>query len=99
MHGNQQNHISPFLLLTKILQILITKRFKNYFFYQRFGIKTKENVLGFIPGRSDEIIVLSHIMIILADNGKICNGADDDGSGTSALLEIAKVFQKQMTMV
>ena len=57
--------------------------------------KPAENVLGFIPGKSDEIIVLSaHYDHIGYDNGEICNGADDDGSGTSALLEIAKAFQK-----
>jgi hypothetical protein len=29
------------------------------------------------------------------ENGNVYNGADDDGSGTVALLEIAQAFQKQ----
>ena len=49
--------------------------------------KTGENVLGFIPEFSDEIIVISaHYDHIGYDRGEICNGADDDGSGTSSLI-------------
>lgn len=56
-----------------------------------------ENVLAFIPGteKPNEIIVISahydHIGII---NNQIHNGADDDGSGTVAVLEIAEAFKK-----
>jgi Zn-dependent M28 family amino/carboxypeptidase len=32
-------------------------------------------------------------------NGNVYNGADDDGSGTVALLEIAQAFQKQKKKV
>ena len=57
--------------------------------------KTGENVLGYIPGVTDEIIVISaHYDHIGYDRGEICNGADDDGSGTSSLLSISKAFQK-----
>ncbi len=57
--------------------------------------KTGENVLGFIPGVTDEVIVISaHYDHIGYDRGEICNGADDDGSGTSSLLSISKAFQK-----
>ncbi|WP_338793950.1 M28 family peptidase [Bernardetia sp. MNP-M8] len=54
-----------------------------------------ENVLGFLEGtdKKEEIIVLTahydHIGII---DGKIYNGADDDGSGTTAVLELAEAF-------
>ena len=58
-------------------------------------IKTAENVIGFIPGNSEELIVISaHYDHIGYDQGEICNGADDDGSGTVSLLSIAKAFQK-----
>lgn len=55
------------------------------------------NIWAFIPGNEypDEIIVLSahydHEGIV---NGEIYNGADDDGSGTVALLTIAEAMQK-----
>lgn len=58
-------------------------------------IMHSENVLGFIEGTDlkDEIVVItSHYDHIGYDNGEICNGADDDGSGTVSLLEIAEAF-------
>lgn len=54
-----------------------------------------ENVLGFLEGsdKSEEVIVITahydHIGII---GGEIYNGADDDGSGTVAVMEIAEAF-------
>lgn len=56
-----------------------------------------ENVLAYIEGseKPEEIIVLSaHLDHIGYYNGEICNGADDDGSGTVALIEIAEAFKK-----
>ncbi|QIE58810.1 M28 family peptidase [Rasiella rasia] len=56
-----------------------------------------ENVVAFIKGseKPDEIIVLSaHYDHVGMENGKIFNGADDDGSGTVAMLEMAEAFQK-----
>lgn len=55
-----------------------------------------ENVLAFIKGseKPDEIIVLSaHLDHEGIKDGEIYNGADDDGSGTVALLEIAEAFK------
>lgn len=60
-------------------------------------LKDSENVLAFIKGseKPDEIIVISAHLDHLGVRGeKIYNGADDDGSGTVALLEIAEAFQK-----
>lgn len=54
-----------------------------------------ENVLGIIEGSKypEEIVVLTaHYDHLGIENGKICYGADDDGSGTVALLEIAQAF-------
>jgi hypothetical protein len=54
-----------------------------------------ENVLGFIEGtdKKDEVIVITaHYDHLGIEDGKICYGADDDGTGTSALLEIAQAF-------
>lgn len=66
--------------------------------YFRGGIKASENVLAFIEGteKPDEIVVLSaHYDHVGVDaKGNIYNGADDDGSGTVSLLEIAEAFKK-----
>jgi hypothetical protein len=55
-----------------------------------------ENVLAYIKGseKPDEIIVLSaHLDHEGIKDGEVYNGADDDGSGTIALLEIAEAFK------
>jgi hypothetical protein len=56
-----------------------------------------ENIWAFIEGtdKKDEIVVISaHYDHVGMKNGEVYNGADDDGSGTVALLEIAAAFQK-----
>lgn len=57
-----------------------------------------ENVLGFMEGsdKKDEILVITahYDHIGKEDDGSINNGADDDGSGTVAVLEIAEAFAK-----
>ncbi|WP_308992246.1 M28 family metallopeptidase [Mariniflexile litorale] len=56
-----------------------------------------ENVLAYIKGseKPDEVVIISaHLDHIgISKNGDINNGADDDGSGTVAILEIAKAFK------
>ncbi len=56
-----------------------------------------ENVAAFIKGseKPDEIIVISaHLDHEGVKNGEVYNGADDDGSGTVGILEIAEAFKK-----
>ncbi len=56
-----------------------------------------QNVVAFIKGseKPEEIIVISaHYDHLGTRDGKIYNGADDDGSGTISILEVAKAFQK-----
>jgi hypothetical protein len=63
---------------------------------RRGTFKDSENVAAFIRGteKPDEIIVISaHLDHEGIKNGKIYNGADDDGSGTVAMLEIAEAFK------
>ncbi len=55
-----------------------------------------ENIWAFIEGseKPNEIIVISaHYDHVGTKDGEVYNGADDDGSGTSALLELAQAFQ------
>ena len=56
-----------------------------------------ENVLGYIPGKSrpDEyVFITAHYDHLGVRDGKIYYGADDDGSGTTALLILANAFSK-----
>ena len=63
---------------------------------RRGSLPESENILAFIEGseKPQEIIVVSaHYDHVGMSNGEIYNGADDDGSGTVALLEMAQAFQ------
>jgi Zn-dependent M28 family amino/carboxypeptidase len=56
-----------------------------------------ENVVAIIEGseKPDEYVVITaHLDHVGITDGEIYNGADDDGSGTVALLEIAEAFKK-----
>ena len=62
------------------------------------NLPDSENIWAYIEGteKPNEIIVISahYDHIGIEKDGKINNGADDDGSGTVAVHEIAKAFQK-----
>ena len=63
---------------------------------RRGKFKDSENVVAFIEGseKPKEIVVISaHLDHEGVKNGLVYNGADDDGSGTVAMLEIAEAFQ------
>lgn len=56
-----------------------------------------ENVLAYIEGsdKKDELVVITaHYDHIGVENGEVYNGADDDGSGTVAIMAMAKAFAK-----
>lgn len=57
-----------------------------------------ENVLAFIEGSempNEVIIITAHFDHLgVSDSGEIYYGADDDGSGTVAILEMAQAFKK-----
>lgn len=60
-------------------------------------LNDSENIWAFIKGseKPEEIVVISaHYDHVGMKNGEVYNGADDDGSGTVALLEIAQAFKE-----
>lgn len=74
---------------------------EDYFQPMNLNIKGKdistENVVAIIPGSEkpeEYLVISSHLDHIGIHEGQINNGADDDGSGSVALLEIAEAFQK-----
>ncbi|WCO02843.1 M28 family peptidase [Psychroserpens ponticola] len=69
------------------IELSIKKNFETF---------NSNNVVAFIKGdkKPDEIIVISaHLDHLGIEDGEISNGADDDGSGTVAMLEIAQAFK------
>lgn len=60
-------------------------------------LNDSENIWAYIEGteKPDEVLIISaHYDHVGMKNGEVYNGADDDGSGTVALLEIAQAFMK-----
>ncbi|WP_051718407.1 M28 family peptidase [Hymenobacter sp. IS2118] len=56
-----------------------------------------ENALGFIEGsdlKQDIIVISAHHDHLGIQDGVVFNGADDDGSGTSAIITLAEAFAK-----
>lgn len=56
-----------------------------------------DNILGFLEGtdKKNEILVITaHYDHVGMQGGKLHNGADDDGSGTVSVMEIAEAFAK-----
>ncbi len=65
--------------------------------------QTARNVVGLIEGSDPElkdewIVICAHFDHDGADGSTIFNGADDDGSGTVALIEIAEAYQEAVRM-
>lgn len=61
------------------------------------NLPDSENIWAYIEGseKPNEIVVISaHYDHVGVKNGQVYNGADDDGSGTVALMEMAVTFQK-----
>lgn len=60
------------------------------------NLPDSENIWAYIEGseKPNEVVVISaHYDHVGVKNGEVFNGADDDGSGTVALLEIAQAFK------
>jgi len=66
-------------------------------FFKGESKNASENIIAYIKGseKPDEFVVISAHYDHLGMKGKeVYNGADDNGSGTTAVLEIAQAFQK-----
>ncbi|MDN3585207.1 M28 family peptidase [Pedobacter aquatilis] len=69
---------------------------QEFSFNSRGGAKVNgTNIIGYIPGKSSNIIVVSahydHLGVI---KDEVFNGADDNASGSAGLLKIAAYFSK-----
>jgi hypothetical protein len=56
---------------------------------------TSENVLAYVEGsdlKEELLVITAHFDHIGRDGDKIFNGADDDGSGTVSVMELAEAF-------
>jgi Zn-dependent M28 family amino/carboxypeptidase len=70
----------------------------NFKVVMKTSILESENVLGYLEGtdKKDELVIITahydHVGIGEGEGDVIYNGADDDGSGTVAVMELAEAF-------
>jgi hypothetical protein len=78
--------------------INLDKEIKIKFSYKKISIQSQaSNVIGYIEGtdKKDEFVFLTgHYDHLGKHNNEIYYGADDDGSGTVGVIEMAKAFAK-----
>ena len=59
-----------------------------------------ENVLGYVEGsdlKEELVVITAHYDHLGKEGDVVFNGADDDGSGTVAVIELAEAFAKAKT--
>ena len=65
-----------------------------------YTLDDSENVIAFIEGSdlaNEYLVISAHYDHMGVEDGQIMYGADDNGSGTAAILEIARVLQEAKT--
>ncbi|GGZ19453.1 aminopeptidase [Echinicola pacifica] len=88
------------LIKTRFKTLGLSSQFDDYTQFFTFGkeneVKDAANIVGFVPGaETDKIIVVTaHYDHLGVHEGKVYNGADDNASGTAALLAMASYFSK-----
>ncbi len=78
--------------LNILVKTKITIKIKNE--VEKVG---SENVLAYVEGsdlKDQLVVVTAHYDHLGMEGDKVFNGADDDGSGTVAVIELAKTFEK-----
>ena len=69
--------------------------------FEKYGTSYK-NVVGFIPGndpvlKDEYIIIGAHYDHLGIRNNEVYNGADDNASGTAAIIEMARILKQQQS--
>ena len=102
---NKLNSITQFTDIKIIRRIFSTNEFPlklsaNYSLKKINEIRRANNIIGMLlgtdPDLSDEFIAVgAHYDHLGTRNGIVFNGADDNGSGTVAVLELARLFSEK----
>ncbi len=94
--NNEENNFQVLLFSKRHEDFLFKKNLKFSMNFKKNVQKfTADNVAAYIKGSkfpNEYIILTAHLDHVGIQNGEIYNGADDDGSGTVAMLEIAEAF-------
>lgn len=93
------DYINNFYVKNEIYSPLANKQHKQAIpkeFFEGLILKDSENVLAYIEGeeKPEEVVIISaHLDHLGIKDGNIYFGADDNGSGTAGLLQIAQAFK------
>ena len=93
------DYIKNFYIKNEINSPLENNQYKQLIpkeFFEELILKDSENILAYIKGeeKPEEVVIISaHMDHLGVKNGQIYYGADDNGSGTAALLQIAQAFK------
>ncbi len=71
------------------------RKFMNFSFKKNYNEFSANNIAALIKGSefpNEYIVITAHLDHVGIQNGEIYNGADDDGSGSVGILEIAEAF-------
>ncbi|MHA6247573.1 M28 family peptidase [Pontibacter sp. CAU 1760] len=102
--GSAGNHTAQLYILDRFQQLRL--RPFNGSYVQPFELNSSKlpatnaaNLVGYIPGKSDKVIVLTaHYDHVGMHAGQVYNGADDNASGVGGLLAIATYFARHKPM-
>lgn len=101
--GTKGSELARIYLINRFKEIGVKPHPQQKGFEQSFELKGRngepaiigKNIIAYIPGETDNVIVISaHYDHLGIKNKEIFNGADDNASGVSALLQFANYFQK-----
>ena len=97
LKGNQQSVESVIKTISSSQKSenFIVKTQLNIHVYQTHEQLKAENVLGYVEGsdlKNELVVITAHYDHLGVQENKIYNGADDDGSGTVAVMELAAAF-------
>ncbi len=93
------DYIKNFYIKNEISSPLKNNRYKQPIpkeFFEELIFNDSENVLAYIEGeeKSKEVVIISaHMDHLGLQDGNIYYGADDNGSGTAGLMQIAQAFK------
>ena len=93
------DYLKNFYVKNDILSPLENNEYKQVIpkeFFEGLILNESENVLAFIEGeeKPEEVVIISaHLDHLGIKDGRIYYGADDNGSGTAGLLQIAQAFK------
>lgn len=89
--GSRESKVVAQYILNEFKEIGLNTELQHFSFNNRY-----QNIIGVMPSKNGKYIVIgAHYDHLGKKFGKIYNGADDNASGISAVIEIARILSKE----